>query len=331
MSFGATFLLHPDRFPGRDEGDAWGRCEATLDLPGGPYRLRGLSSTQESAVLETFAASTIGSRQAPAPAAAAGVAVAVTLRRCAKDDFAPVDTRGWDYALDFDFTPSTVRLAGLGLMARIDGLHAGSGPKTGPERLTAALWTPAGGGALFPGIFENFLRVLAAYRLLDLGGAILHSAGLVKNGAAYLLLGRSGAGKTTVSALAQAQGGEVLSDDLNALCPDRAAGCLVHKLPFTGEIGDRRAVRPPVPLAGLLRLEKDVRDELLPLSRAQAVASMMMCAPFVNADPCRRERLERVLLDLLAAGAPPAFILRFSLSGAFWSILSLDQKATSAS
>jgi hypothetical protein len=312
MSFGATFLRHPDRFPGRDEGDAWGSRAVTLDLPGGPYRVQGLSPAQESAVLETFAA-TPGPRQAPA-----GAAVTVTLRRCAEGGFAPVDTRGWDYALDFDFAPSTVRLAGLGLMARIDGLNAGGAE---PAGLRGTLWTPADGGALFPGIFENFLRVLAAYRLLDLGGAILHSAGLVKDGAAYVFLGRSGAGKTTVSALGQAQGGEVLSDDLNALCPDRAAGCLVHKLPFTGEIGDRRALRPPVPLGALLRLQKDVRDELLPLSRAQTVACMMACAPFLNADPCRRERLEAVLLDLLAAAPPPAFVLRFSLSGAFWSIL----------
>jgi hypothetical protein len=329
MSFGATFLHHPDRFPGRDDGEPWGSREATLDLPGGPYRLQGLSPAQESAILETFAApapaAAAASPRGPAvsgvPAAPVAPAVAVSLRRCAEDDFAPVDTRGWDYALDFAFAPSTVRLAGLGLMGRIDGLEArGAGE---PRRLSGTLWTPADGGALFPGIFENFLRVLAAYRLLDLGGAVLHSAGLVKDGAAYLFIGRSGAGKSTVSALAQAQGGEVLSDDLNALCPDRAAGCLVHKLPFTGEIGDRRAARPPVPLGGLLRLEKDIRDELLPMSRAQAVACMMACAPFLNADPCRRERLEAVLLGLLAAGAPPAFVLRFSLSGAFWSILGL--------
>ncbi len=322
MSFGATFLHHPDRFPGRDDGDSWGSREATLDLPGGPYRLQGLSPAQESAILETFAAPAAPAASPRGPADADGdIAVVVSLRRCAEGDFAPVDTRGWDYALDFSFAPSTVRLAGLGLMGRIDGLEARGAAE--PRRLSGTLWTPADGGALFPGIFENFLRVLAAYRLLDLGGAVLHSAGLVKDGAAYLFLGRSGAGKSTLSALAQAQGGEVLSDDLNALCPDRAAGCLVHKLPFTGEIGDRRAARPPVPLGGLLRLEKDNRDELLPMSRAQAVACMMACAPFLNADPCRRERLEAVLLGLLAAGAPPAFVLRFSLSGAFWSILGL--------
>ena len=123
-----------------------------------------------------------------------------------------------------------------------------------------------------------------------------------------------------------AAGAEVLSDDLNALCPgdgDAAggAGCLVVKLPFTGDLGERRAARPPVRLGALLRLEQDVVDALTPLSRAETLACLLACAPFVNVDPFRRERLQQALLDLLAAGAPRAFALRFSLRGTFWSII----------
>ena len=58
-----------------------------------------------------------------------------------------------------------------------------------------------------------------------------------------------------------------------------------------------------------------------PLSRAETLACLLACAPFVNVDPHRRERLEQVLLALAAAAAPRAFTLRFSLSGGFWSIL----------
>lgn len=323
MSFGAAFLHHPDRFPGRDDGEPWGTGEATLSLPGGPYRLIGLSPAQQAAILETFPAAAVPDVSPGAGAASSEAVVAITaihLRRCAAEEFAPVDTRGWDYALDFDCTPAAVRLAGLGLVGRLDGLDRSPLPPAASPPLAATLWTPADGGPLFPGIFENFLRVVTAYRLLAVGGVILHSAGLVKDGAAHLCLGRSGAGKSTVSALAQARGGEVLSDDLNALCPDGGAGCAVHKLPFTGEIGDRRALRPPVPLGGLLWLEKAAVDDLLPLSRARALGCLLACAPFLNADPCRRERLEQVLVALLDR-APRAHRLRFSLSGAFWSIL----------
>jgi hypothetical protein len=227
-----------------------------------------------------------------------------------------VDTHGWDYGLDFAWSPAAVRLAGLGLVARLEWR----------PHLAAALWTPEDGGPRFPGVFENFLRVLVAYRLLEIGGVVLHSAGVVRGGAAFLFLGRSGAGKTTVARLSLAAGAEVLSDDLNALCPgggDAAggAGCVVVKLPFTGDLGERRATRPPVRLGALLRLEQDAGDALAPLSRAETLACLLACAPFVNVDPHRRERLQQTLLDLLAAGAPRAFALRFSLRGAFWSII----------
>jgi hypothetical protein len=345
MSFGARFLSHPEGFPQRQAGDAWGDRELTLDLPGGPYRVLGLSAAQDAGVRATFpgslgagAASSAGGGGSPGAAA-----IPILLLRRAAGDFLPVDVRGWEYGLDFDWSPAAVRLAGLGLVGRLDWL---------PDRpgMEGALWTPEDGGARFPGVFENFLRVLVAYRLLELGGAVLHSAGVVKDGAAFLFLGRSGAGKTTVARLSLAQGADVLSDDLNAVIAagwgtgavsgtaagvgaagsSRAAGdaditatagCAVLKLPFTGDLGERRAVRPPVPLGGLLRLEQAAADALVPLSRAETLACLLACTPFVNRDPHRRERLEQVLLALAAAAAPRAYTLRFSLGGGFWSII----------
>jgi len=355
MSFGARFLRHPERFPGRPEGDAWGERELRLDLPGGPYRLLGLSAGQEEGILATFPA-TRGLSPRPGaaapvpsdPAAAAptgasplgavaaggavltgaagaasaagavgGAPIPIRLLRCGQDEFLPVDVRGWDYGLDFDWAPAAVRMAGLGLLGRLDW-------RPGSLGLAGALWTHEDGGARFPGVFENFLRVLVAYRLLELGGAVLHSAGVVKDGAAFLFLGRSGAGKTTAARLSLARGAEVLSDDLNALVIGASAGaggCVVLKLPFTGDLGERRAPRPPVPLGGLLRLLQDPADAIAPLSRAETLACLLACAPYVNVDPHRRERLEQVLLALTAAAAPRAFTLRFSLSGGFWSII----------
>jgi hypothetical protein len=313
MTFGARFLRHPAAFPADGEGEPWGGHEVALDLPGGPYRFAGLAPAQEEAVRATFPGFVLAE---PAPEGVAAVPIQM-LRRGA-GDFRPVDVRGWEYGLDFDRSPAAVRLAGLGLMGRLDWRREG---------LVGALWTPEGGGEgpgdRFPGVLENFLRVLVAYRLLELGGVVLHSAGVIRDGVAYLFLGRSGAGKTTVARLSLAQGAEVLSDDLNALFPagPSGSGCVVRKLPFTGDLGERRAGRPPVPLACLLRLEQDAADSLAPLSRAEALACLLACSPFVNVDPYRSGRLEGVLLGLLAAPAPPAFALRFSLHGCFWPII----------
>lgn len=318
MSFGARFLRHPERFPERPRGDAWGDRELRLDLPGGPYQLLGLSAGQEDGVLATFPAAR-GDVGGALPAAATDdPPIPIQLLRCTPDEFLPVDVRGWDYELDFDWAPAAVRMAGLDLQGRLDWC-------TGLPGLAGALWTHEDGGERFPGVFENFLRVLVAYRLLELGGAVLHSAGVVRDGAAFLFLGRSGAGKTTAARLSLARGAEVLSDDLNALmlggARGGAGGCVVLKLPFTGDLGERRALRPPLPLGGLLRLAQDSADALTPLSRAETLACLLACAPFVNVDPHRRERLEQVLLALAAAASPRAFTLRFSLSGGFWSII----------
>lgn len=308
MTFGERFLALPDLFPARRGGESWGDRRLALDLPGGPYLVSGLSAAQAAAAEERFGEICRPARR--------GEPEAVELRLFAVSpgEFLPVDTRGWEYALDFDHGPAAVRVAGLHLMARLDLAPA-------PPSLQVALWTSEDGGApgdRFPGIFENVLRVAVAYRLLDLGGLVVHSAGVEEGGAAYLFLGRSEAGKTTLSRLSEAAGKTVLSDDLNALLPS-PAGLQVAKLPFTGDLGDRRRGAPPLPLARLLRLTKGAADQLRPLSRAGAAAQLVVCAPFVNVDPFRRERVAAIAESL--ARAASAGVLAFSLAGDFWSIL----------
>jgi len=304
--FGARFLAFPDLFPARRAGESWGDRRLAFDLPGGPYLAAGLSAAQAAAAEERF-----GELCRP-PRAGDGDGVETRLFAVAPSDFLAVDTRGWEYALDFDYAPAAVRIAGIRLMARIDWARS----------LSAALWTSEDGGAagdLFPGIFENFLRVVVAYRLLEAGGLVVHSAGVVDAGAAYLFLGRSGAGKTTLSRMSERAGRTVLSDDLNALLPDAAGGLRVEKLPFTGDVGERRKAAPPFPLALLLRLEKGAENSLQPLSKAGAAAQLLACAPFVNRDTHRRELVEATAAEL--AGAARAGVLAVSLCGGVWDTL----------
>ncbi len=302
--FGAGFLRTPDLFPARHSGESWGREEVVLDLPGGPYRFSGLSGEQMAAVRHRFG----GLCRAGMPGGP-GI-VASRLFRVAAGDFLEIDARGWEYGVDLDFAPDGVRMAGLRLMGRLDWR---------PD-LTGALWTSEE-GERFAGIFENFFRALVAYRLQEQGGVVVHSAGLVRDGGAFLFLGRSGAGKTTVSRLGLEHGAAVLSDDLNALQPG-AEGAELEKLPFTGDLGDSGAAAARHPLRALFRLEKSEEDRLVPLSLAQAVACLLVCSPFLNVDPYRREGLIATLLRLLSGpGAVPGFALRFSLGGGFWSIL----------
>lgn len=294
MSFGQIFLRNPDLFPARLAGEPWGDRELVLDLPGGPYGFSGLSADQEETALARFGDLRLAS----------GAAVTTSVFRAAAEDFRGIDTRGWEYGLDFDFGPASVRLAGLDLVGRLDWRPG----------LRGALWTSAGSGDRFPGIFENFCRVLVAYRLHELGGAVIHGAAAVDDGKALLFAGRSGAGKSTVSRLALERGLTVLSDDLNALLP----GPVLAGLPFTGDL-DKADSRARYPLRALLRLEKDTEDRLRPLRRAETAACLLACSPYVNADPNRHAALLSTLLDLV--DGVPAYALRFSLGGGMWSIL----------
>jgi hypothetical protein len=105
------------------------------------------------------------------------------------------------------------------------------------------------------GVFENFFRLLVAYRLNEIGGALLHSAAVVRDSRAYLFLGRSGAGKSTISKINQDAGLDVLSDDMNALVVENGR-TLVEKLPFAGDLGQTAERRGGALLAGIFRLEK---------------------------------------------------------------------------
>jgi hypothetical protein len=309
MSFGGEFLRHPDLFPGRRSGEPWGARRLTLDVPGGPFQFTGLAPVQAEALELRFG------RLCRAAAASPGAGMGTAVFRAPAADFRDLDTRGWEYTLDLDHAERSVRVAGLRLMARLDWAP---GPAGG---LAGGLWTPEAAGEEWASVLENFLRLLAAYRLLAGGAVMLHSAGVTDGASAWLLLGPAGAGKTTASRLCLAAGAEVLSDDLNAVVTG-ASGAAVARLPFTGDLGERRGgsgLRPEYPLRGLVRLRQGPDEKLAPLSPAAALAALVAAAPYANRDPFRREALLAVCERL--ARAVPAWELTFPLGADLWSIL----------
>ncbi len=308
MSFGEKFLQYPDLFPNRHSGEAWGEHALAIDFVGGPYLFRGLSEAQVDACQERFGELCRSPQEVP-PAS-----VEVRVFQVASREFRAFDMNGWTYTFDRDYTPDGVRLAGFDFVGRLDWM---------PE-LSCALWSSEAGGAPFQCLFENFFRVVVAYRLLELGGALLHSACVVSKGEAYLFLGQSGAGKSTISRLGLESGRRVLSDDMNALCP-RDGHTWAEKLPFAGDLGRTPTPRSAYPLRSLNRLRQGV-DNLRPLPTAQAIATLIACAPFVNSDPHRLDRLVANLQDLV--GSLPAQELTFSLNGPFWDLLEAAPQQT---
>jgi hypothetical protein len=302
MPFGETFLCRPERFPA--EVEPWGDRRCALALPGGAYELAGLAAEQRDALVTRFA-------DAAARAPGAATTTAISVRRTDPTAFREIDTRGWEYALDFAFTAERVRLVGLGLAAEVERRAGG----------VATLWLARGESERVVGDVENLLRVLTAYRLLAAGGAMIHCAAVADRQAAVLAVGRSGAGKTTFSRLADEAGGRVLSDDLAALRPHDDGAWWIDPLPFGGDFGPP-AASPPLPLAAVLRLEQADRDELRPLRAAEALALLIACAPVVNQDPFRRDELLTTLAGLLGmVRAPALFTLAFTRQGDCWELV----------
>ncbi len=302
MSFGATFLRAPDLFPGRHGGETWGEAAFAVDCAGGPYVFRGLRPEQAAGLVRRFGASSLAHRRCEP-------AVEVRVFRAAVEDFRRFDLRGFENRLDLDHGPETVRMAGLDLMARLDR-----------RPLRASLWTCATEGETFRGAAENLLRVVVAYRLLELGGVLLHSAALLgpsPYAEVHLFAGPSGAGKSTLARLGVEAGLRPLSDDLNAVLP-AAGGFAVAPLPFTGDL----APPPPGPLrplASIARLRKGVENRREPLAAGAALATLAACSPYVNGDAQRLDDLLTALERLVAA--VPGWTLTFRRDGGFHALL----------
>ncbi len=279
MNFAASFLREPDLFPRRSAGERWGDGELRVDVVGGPYRFAGLSEEQAAFLERHFRAVRLEGQGAED--------VPIRAFRVGGDELLPIVEPGWELRMDLDADTDALRFASRGFFGRLDWRPA----------LAASVWLPDGDGESWLGIFENALRLAAAYRLLERGGLLLHSAGVVAAGGAWVFVGRSGAGKSTLARTAAARGFEVLSDELNAI-ELRDGELVAERIPFSGDFGRDVRPRAMLPLAGLFALRQAPATRIEPLSSAAAAAELAACSPFVNADPARSERLLEVAGEL---------------------------------
>ncbi len=302
MSFGERYLVDPDLFPARLAGEPWGSATLVVDVAGGPYVFRDLTPPQAALLRRRYDGF---ARPETAPLPMGGVVCRAF--RVAANEFHRFELAGLELTFARDYEERAVRLAGIDVMARIELRDDG---------VQAALWTSNGDPEHFHGALENVFRVLVAYRTLALGGVLLHSAGIIPaataEAAAIICCGPSGTGKSTLSRLALAAGQQVASDDLNAVLPG-GASFEFQPLPFAGDVRPAAWDAGARPLAAVCRLAQGAAESVAPLSTAAAAASLVACAPYVNADPHRGDRLLAVLERLLHS--IPAYRLTFALAG----------------
>ena len=152
-----------------------------------------------------------------------------------------------------------------------------------------------------------FVRFAFQLFLAERGGILMHSCGVVWRKHAYLFLGSSGAGKTTVAGLSR--GRTVISDEYTCVRADGASPRL-YGTPWRGGVNLSGKLR------GVFLLEKGNDLEFSPLSQAQAVAAFH--TGLCTYPPGQRLR-EQVLDDALRmAERVPCYRMRFSLDSPIW-------------
>ena len=161
---------------------------------------------------------------------------------------------------------------------------------------------------------ENFLRVAYSHLIIQRGGFLLHSAGLVRNGKAHLFFGPSGSGKTTVTSLTPEA--HILSDDLTMVVRDGFGEYRACSVPFRGLFAPEATSDATWPIAGFYRLIQASTDRLEPVFGARAVGELVGSLPFVTDRP----EIANEVIDAVAFAAAkvPIFRLHFKKDRTFW-------------
>jgi len=288
----ARFVRDPTRLVAARPGI--GGVPLEIGLPTGPVRLGGVPG---SSVRH------LNSIAWPGEGVRGGFPAFLSVVPVEAGQFRSADEIDWEPFLAVEHRESAVLVAGYRWMLRLERREPPAG----------TLWIDrTASGPDLGDLWENVLRIVAAYGALAAGGLLLHSAAAVVGRVGFLLPGASGDGKSTVAALCRREGALVLSDDCNAVLPG-GHGFDVAGLPFGGDRSPRACPAGRYTLAGILTLEKGSETELRRAGPAATVARLVAAAPFVNGDPAVGDVVLARASEI--AARVPVGRLRFSLSG----------------
>ena len=153
-------------------------------------------------------------------------------------------------------------------------------------------------------------QILLTRALADRQACFLHAAGMAIGGKGLLLVGHSGAGKTTAARLLRKQG-EVLCDD-RIIVRRWPGGLRIHGTWSHGELPDVSAASAP--LSAIIFLEKADANRLVPVTKGIEIARLLaqhLVKSLVTADWW--EKILALIENM--AQEVPAYRLQFDKSG----------------
>jgi hypothetical protein len=114
-------------------------------------------------------------------------------------------------------------------------------------------------------------------------GFVVHAAAIEQDGMGLLFVGHSGAGKSTMSDIAERVGARVLSDD-RAIVTMKNDRLMVWGSPWHGS--QRKGAAVSAPLCGAFLLTQDVEDSIHPMAPGRALGELFvrLIHPSVDAD-----------------------------------------------
>ena len=176
------------------------------------------------------------------------------------------------------------------------------------------------GTALFTGVrheyaLDSLLRMYMSWALLPFDGFLLHAASVTRNGKAYIFVGRSGAGKSTVASLSPR--GSVLTDEVSLI---RRTNGQWHAFgtPFWGEF-KADGSNTSAPIAGIFRLIQARENRIEPLRPSELLKTLLPCVLFFSSNVADHEKLLQVLVG--ACQGIQGSNLWFRKSKSFWEVL----------
>jgi MoaA/NifB/PqqE/SkfB family radical SAM enzyme len=153
-------------------------------------------------------------------------------------------------------------------------------------------------------------QILLARAFADHQACFLHAAGIAIGGKGLLLVGHSGAGKTTAARMLRKQG-EVLCDD-RIIVRRRPEGLRIHGTWSHGDLADVSA--GSAPLSAILFLEKADANRLVPV--AKGIETARLLAQYVVKSLVTADWWEKILaLIENMAQEVPAYRLQFDKTG----------------
>lgn len=163
-------------------------------------------------------------------------------------------------------------------------------------------------------VLDSLIRILLTKLLLPCNGFLLHAATVVHGGEAYVFMGRSGAGKSTVASLSPP--GSALTDEISLLRRDEGRW-RAYGTPFWGEFR-AEGQNHSVPVGAVYSLVQARQNYKQRLPGNASLTSMLANTLFFLPGRAGREALLGILAGFVKE--VPVYRLEFRKDATFWEV-----------